>query len=273
MAKITKYEDIDLDRLIIGKGQVRTQEPGKDIPELAESIKVQGLLQPIVVCPAREAGKWEILTGQRRFLAHKFLQKETISAAILDERVEIGEAKSISITENLIRRKLSGKELTDGILYLYNVYGSIKAVAETTGLPNNSIRDHVKYPRLIPELRKMVDDNEVDVKVALKAQDAATAEDDMPDAEVAIKLACEMSPMSGAQQKNLAKLHKMHPEKPIDDVIEDVKTGARVIQVMATVTQDTHAAIRQFARSENTNQDEATAILIEYALVERGLLG
>ena len=73
MAKIAEYRDISLDDLVIGKGQVRTENPGKEIEDLAMSIESQGLLQPIVVCAARETGKWEILTGQRRFLAHKYL--------------------------------------------------------------------------------------------------------------------------------------------------------------------------------------------------------
>ena len=141
MAKIIEYREISLNELVIGKGQARTHDLAKGIDELATSIKAQGLLQPILVCPARESGKLEILTGQRRFLAHKMLKKERISAAILDERVEESQAKTISITENLIRRKLSGKELKDGILYLYNIYGSIKDVVETTGLPYSDVRD------------------------------------------------------------------------------------------------------------------------------------
>ena len=130
MARIVEYKDIPLDDLTIGKGQARVQDVGKEIENLAESIKKQGLLQPIVVCAAREEGKWEILTGQRRFLAHKMLRRDSITAAVLGERVEEHEAKTISITENLVRRKLSGKELTDGIVYLYNIYGSMKDVVE-----------------------------------------------------------------------------------------------------------------------------------------------
>ena len=129
---------------------------------------MQGLLQPIVVCEAKETGKWEILTGQRRFLAHKMLKRENIPAAILDQRVEESEAKAISVTENLIRRKLSGKELIDGITYLFNIYGSIKAVSEATGLPYQKVRDYVKYPRLIKPLKEMVD-NGLNINAALKA--------------------------------------------------------------------------------------------------------
>ena len=266
MAKIVDYREIPLDELVIGKGQVRTQNPGKEVEELAKSIDVQGLLQPIVVCAARETGKWEILTGQRRFLAHKIMKRNTITAAVLDEPVNQEQAKAISITENLIRRNLSSRELKDGILYLYNLYGSVQDVVDATGLPHQKVRDYVKYPRLIPELKKMVDDGAVDMNVALKAQDAANDEDDIS------YLAREMAQMSGVQRNKIAKERKEYPERPADEVIESAKTGARVVQVVATVTQNVHTALQKFAREEDSNQDEAAALLIEEALVRRGLL-
>lgn len=67
-----------------------------------------------------ESGKWEILAGQRRFLAHKLLKRESIPAAILDRRVEGAEAKAISITENLVRRSPSIEELIGGAAFLHN---------------------------------------------------------------------------------------------------------------------------------------------------------
>ncbi|MCY4149205.1 MAG: hypothetical protein OXF73_07660, partial [Gammaproteobacteria bacterium] len=187
-------------------------------------------------------------------------------------RAPEGEAKAISITENLMRRKLSGKELTDGILYLYNIYGTIRAVVQTTGLPYKDVKDHIKYPRLLPELKRMVDNHEIDINAAVKAQDAAVGYDVEPDPEIAITLAKEMASMTGVQRKKLAKTRKENPEKPIDDIIEESKTGSRVTQIIATVTQDTHDALQQFANSEETTQDEAATMLIEEALVERGFL-
>lgn len=272
MAKILNYREILLDDLVIGQGQVRTQNPGKEIDDLARSIKAQGLLQPIVVCPARDEGKLEILVGQRRFLAHKSLKKKSIVAAVLDERVTEGEAKAISITENLIRRKLSGRELKDGIGYLYKHYGTLKDVVEATGLPYKKVRANVMYPRLIPELKTLVDNEEVDINVALKAQDAASDERGMVDSEEAKYMAQEMAQMSGVQRKRVTKERKERPERPVEDVIEDAKTGSKITQIVATVTQDTHVALKRFAREENTNQDEAAVTLIEEALVGRGFL-
>ena len=272
MTKIVEYRDIPLDDLVIGKGQVRTQNVGKEIEDLARSIEAQGLLQPIVVCVARDERKWEILTGQRRFLAHKHLKRDSIPAAVLDERVDEGQAKAISITENLIHRQLSGKELKDGILYLYNLYGSVQDVVDSTGLPRAKVQDYVKFPRLLPELKKMVEDGTVDVNAAVKAQDASNDDDGIPDPEVAKKLAQEMAHMSGVQRKKVVKERREHPERPVDDVIERAKTGEKVIQIVATVTQDTHTALQRFAKEEGSNQDEAAAVLIEEALAGRGLL-
>ena len=273
MPKITGYRELPLDDLVIGKGQVRTFEPGKDIEELANSIRVQGLLQPIVVCKSKEQPeKWEILTGQRRYLAHKYLKEQSITAAILDGHVDEHTAKAISITENLIRRKLSSPELIAGVTYLYNMYGTQKAVVEATGLPESAVRDYVKYPRLIPALKQLVDDGTVDIHGALKAQDASVRDDGESDPDTAVKLAKEMVPMSGVQRKKIVQERKESPEKPIDDLIEDARSGSKVTQVNATVTLRVHTALRKFATNERINQDEAAATLIERALVEEGLL-
>ena len=269
MARIVDYRDIPLDDMVIGKGQVRTTDLGKDLDELARSIEVHGLLQPIVVCPAETPGRWEILTGQRRFLAHKQLQRKTISAAVLDERVDVATAKAISITENIIRRNLSPREKKDGITYLYKLYGSITDVVEATALPGRDVRAYVKYPRLVPEMKKLVDDGEVDVKVALKAQDALA---DHGTIEDAVKLAREMEQMSGVQQTKTIRDLKTNPDATIEDTVEHGKTGGRVTQIIATVTEDTRVALRRFASEEKRNQDEAAVALIEESLIRRGLL-
>lgn len=273
MAKIVEYKDVPLDDLVIGKAQARTSPSMADVDELASSIEKLGLLQPIVVCESVDAGRWEILTGQRRFLAHRRLGRESIPAAVLDERVPEAHAKAISITENLIRRKLSGKELVDGITHLYNHYGTQKAVVEATGLKAETVRSHVKYPRLKPELKEMVDDGAVDVKVALKAQDTSVGPDGQPIIADAVKLARAMEAMTGVQQKKLTQVRERAPEGSVDELIERAKSADKVTQINATVTTDVHAALRRVSVEEGMNQNETAAMLIEEALMERGVLG
>lgn len=268
MAKVIEYREISLDDLTIGKGQVRTGEPGKDIEELMESIKVQGLLQPIVVCRSDEQGKWEILTGQRRFLAFKLLERKSIPAAILDEVVDERHAKAISITENLIRRNLSGTELIEGITFLYNRYGgSIKMVVNATGISERKVREYVKYERLLPELKEMVDEGTVNISVALKAQDAAAAGgDEVSNPQDAIVLAKEMSQMVEPQRKKLVQERKADSSLSVSDAIERAKTGGKVTQIIVTLTDATHSALQQFSKKNHATQDEAAALLIEAGL-------
>ena len=278
MAKIREYLEIALDDLVIGKGQIRTVRSDADLAELVTSIKVQGLLQPIVVCEAQRAGKWEILAGQRRFLAIKQLVSQgqwsdsTVTAAVLDERVDPGQAKAISITENLVRRKLSGKELIDGVTFLYKQYGSIKAVVEATGLSQRSVSQYVKYPRLVPRLKELVDQEGLDVNVALKAQDAATRPDGHVEEGNIEVLVGEMKTMSGVQRERVTEVIKKDPTRPVDEAIEDARSAARITQITVTLTQSAHGALQIFARGEGTTQDEAAASLITQGLVERNFL-
>jgi ParB family chromosome partitioning protein len=271
MAKITETREIPLKDLVIGKGQVRLRDVKKDITELADSIRKVGLLEPIVVCPAEKPGKYEIILGQRRFLAHQELKKATILAGILDEKVDEVTAKVISIHENLIRRDPNRKDYIDACTYLYRKYGSMKAVAEETGLPYDKVSDYVKYDQLTPKLQDLVTKGEVDLKAALRAQKAASVSGDMKPDE-AVKLAKEMSQMSGVQQSKLVKQIKLEPDSAVDALIEAAKAGEKITQVIVTLGPAEHRGLSAYAKDEGTTLDDAARTLIEEGLSLKGLL-
>ena len=201
MATIQETRDIALTDLVLGKWQVRLTNPGKEIDELADSIRVQGLLEPIVVCETAIPGQYEIITGQRRFMAHQELGKDTIRATILEGPVTIEEAKAMSLTENMVRTDLNSTDLISACTDLYRTYGTFKTVAEQTGLSPDKVRQYVKYDRLDPTLKSLVDTGKVDIPTALRAQEAADVGIDDVNSEDAQKFALEMSSMSGAQRK------------------------------------------------------------------------
>jgi ParB family chromosome partitioning protein len=260
--------DIPLDDLVIGLGQIRLRDVAAGIDELAVSIDTKGLLQPIVVAPAEQAGKYEIILGQRRFLAHRELGRSTIPSQILDEKVDETEAKVLSLTENMMRRDISRRDKIDVCTALFKRYGTMKDVAQETGLPYNEVRQYVKYDRLARELKQLVDRDEIGMDVALRAQDAASLTGF--DAEEAVKLAKEMAGMSRAQRDRLVQERESYPDRSVDDVIEAAKETARVTQVIVTLGSQTHRALQQFAKDEGTNQDDAAATLITEALEAHG---
>lgn len=268
MANLKEVQELKLEDLTIGKGQVRTKV-GEGIDELAESIRVIGLLEPIVVTPADKPGKYEILTGQRRFLAHKKLGKKTILAIVRTDKIDEGLAKGISVTENVMRVDLTKKELIDACTSLFKKYGSIKDVCDATGLPYSKVSLYVKYDRLIPKLKELVDEGEVDMATALRAQDAASVTGTTNERD-AVVFAKEMKTMSGAQQTRIVKEREANPEVGADEVIEGAKTGTKVTQVIVTLSATIHSSLQQYAKSEGQNQDDAAAGLIEEGLQQKG---
>ena len=88
MAEHMKIKKLPLTSLVIGRGQVRAKESGKDMDSLVASIQKVGLLKPIIVAATDDPKKFKIIAGQRRFLAHKMIKSPTIRAAILSRKSE-----------------------------------------------------------------------------------------------------------------------------------------------------------------------------------------
>jgi ParB family chromosome partitioning protein len=275
MAKILEFRDIPLEQLVIGKAQVRTRDVGKGIEELAASIDKVGLLAPILVVQTNKKDEYEIVLGQRRFLAHRILKKDAITAGILSEKINELEAKVLSITENLVREDLNQKDKVDVCTYLYRQYGSIKVVVEETGLKYRDVKQYVKYPRLDDSLKKLVDSDEIRMDVALRAQDAAETVAEATgkfDSEEAVKFAKEMQPMSQAQQKKILDTLSESEKPSADDAIEDAKTGGKITQIIITLGAAAHQSLQQFAHEEGSTIDGAAATLIEDGLKNKGYL-
>ena len=218
VAKIKGTEELSVNELVIDETQARIRGVSKEIDDLAESIRMHGLLEPIVVCTDPKGG-YHVLMGQRRLLAHQKLGRTKILAAIIDEPVDQITAKVLSLTENLIRQDLDTKDVIDACTALYKKYGNAKAVAEATGLPYPKVLRHVKYDRLVPSMRALVDAGEVNIDMALRAQDASAANGNLIQAE-AVELARQLAPLTGAQQRQILKMKQTHPERSARDLLE-----------------------------------------------------
>lgn len=270
MSNETYIPDLPLEKISIGKGQVRMTVGTEALDELVESIRVQGLLEPIIVFEAEgEADRYEVIAGQRRFLASQKLGSTTIKALIRQRPADIADAKAMSLTENLLRVDPNRADTIDACTDLYLKYGSTKIVAQKTGLPEKKVKEFVKTARLIEPLKELVMGG-LEVQSALRAQDAATASDGTVNEDEALVLAKELGSMSGAQQKKVVQKRQEQPGKDIDELIEDAKTGDRVVQIIVTMSGDAHTALKQYAADEGTTLDDAARSLIESGLMAAG---
>lgn len=104
-----------IDVLILPEYQPRQYFDSESISQLAESIKVHGILEPLLVRPAGE-GKYEVVAGGRRYRAVQLLSLTEVPVIILN--LTDDEALEIAILENLQRENLNPIEETEAILKL-----------------------------------------------------------------------------------------------------------------------------------------------------------
>ena len=265
---IVSYEDIPLDQLTIGISQARVSHVGKNVDDLAKSIERVGLLEPIVVA-LNEEGKYEIITGQRRFLAVTKLGWDSIKAGVLEEKPSDNVAKAISLTENMVREDMSSKDYIDACTALFRHYGSIKQVSDELGLPYSKVQQYVKFDQLIPKLKTAVEDGTYDMKTALRAQKAASSSGDINE-EMAVVLANEMSNMSGVQRSKLEQVAASNPGASVEEVLEAGRKQAKVKSITVVIADEINHALDSFALEEGTNTGDAAASLIVSGLMEKG---
>jgi ParB family transcriptional regulator, chromosome partitioning protein len=267
-AKIVEFKDIKLDDLVFGHGQVRTSDVGVGIAELATNIRENGLLQPIVVAPAPD-GKYEIILGQRRFLAHEMLGEKKIRAGILSSKVSEIDAKIISLSENMMRKSLNNTDNKDVCTYLYQQYLSMSEVAKKTGLPYAEVRKYVKVDRLPEKIKKVMEDENIDAKDAIDAWDAVNEkEEDIPRAVAAMK---EFKKLDPGQKQNVKKVMS---DNPLVDVKQAVSIGSTqtIHKVSLAHGPKIHDALQKYGASMNMDLPAAASELVEEGLLSSGFL-
>jgi ParB/RepB/Spo0J family partition protein len=132
------------------------------VRELAESIRESGLLQPILIRPSN--GRFEIVAGDRRYLAHKLLNLKEIKSIVreLDDQ----ETVIIRGIENLQRVDLSPSEEAAVYLILKEEGGlSTGQIAKKTGKAHNTIARYLIFGKCPIEIRRAVDRKEVSLNV------------------------------------------------------------------------------------------------------------
>jgi ParB family transcriptional regulator, chromosome partitioning protein len=266
---MSTVQDVEMDKIVIGPSQARVRQIEEDIDELATSMEKVGLLEPVVVYKLND-GTFELLTGQRRFLAAQKLNWKSIAATIIKKPAHEALAKAISLTENFVRKPLPVRDLIEACTALYKFYGSIPDVAKETGLPSRKVREYVKYDRVAPVLKKMVDEGKLDITLALKAQNAAEKTDGTVDEEKAIKFAETLKTMTGAHRKNLENLAEAEPTKSADEIIEEARKPPQQETLKITLLQPAVQSLSKLATDEKTSKEEMAADLIISGLKDKG---
>lgn len=154
--EIAKVVPIKLSKIEVSDWNVRKQGVKQDIDELADSIKaVEGLIQPVKVMK-KDGDRFELIVGQRRFLAYKKLGWPTIPAIVID-KLGRKDAMIHSLVENVHRKQLNHADAAEATTNLYKSFNkdvAIEKVHRITGLSHKRIRQYVYIQELASEKTK-----------------------------------------------------------------------------------------------------------------------
>ena len=136
---------LKLEQLQAGKYQPRTRMDEGSLYELAESIKAQGIMQPILVRPISPNGSatYEIIAGERRFRAAKLAGLREVP--VLVKAVPDESAAAMALIENIQREDLNPLEEAQGLKRLTDEFGltheqAAQAVGRSRSAASNLLR-------------------------------------------------------------------------------------------------------------------------------------
>jgi ParB family chromosome partitioning protein len=131
--------------------QTRTHVDEAALQELADSIKATGVLQPITV-RAVPGGRYQLIAGERRWLASQSAGKPTVPAIV--RQVSNEQAMEMTIIENLQREDLNPIEQAKAFERLGNEFGlTQEQISIRTGKERSSVANFLRLLRLPPEVQ------------------------------------------------------------------------------------------------------------------------
>jgi ParB family chromosome partitioning protein len=133
---------LPLDQLVPGKYQPRTRMDEEALNELAESIRTQGLMQPILVRPLTTGG-YEIIAGERRTRAARIAGMTEVPVLVRDVPDE--NAAVMALIENIQREDLNALEEAQGVQRLIDEFHmthelAAKAIGRSRSATSNLLR-------------------------------------------------------------------------------------------------------------------------------------
>lgn len=150
-AKVSQLVEIEIEKIVRDEDQPRKDFRQEALQELADSIKIHGVLQPIVV--VKKGDKYQIVAGERRWRASKLAGLVTIPSIVrtLDDQNRL----ELAIIENAQREDLNAIELATAYAKLKEQFNLRNAdIAKRVGKSSSSIINTLRLLQLPDEAKK-----------------------------------------------------------------------------------------------------------------------
>ena len=166
--------EISLDQLTPGEFQPRTKMHKETLEELADSIKNQGVLQPLLV-REKASGRYEIIAGERRWRAAQIAGLKSVPVSI--KKVNNNDAAKIALVENLQREDLNAMDQSRGLQRLQMEFNlSQEELAKSIGKSRSAVTNLLRLSKLDKKVQGYLESGEIEMghARALLGVDGAT---------------------------------------------------------------------------------------------------
>jgi ParB family transcriptional regulator, chromosome partitioning protein len=145
-----QFESLPLDRLRINQDQPRSSFDAERLEELAQSIRSNGVIQPIIVC--KDSGGYMVIAGERRWKAAQLAGLKEIPALV--RTVEQNRRLELALIENIQREDLNPIETATAFARLIEQHKlNHEHVAERTGKDRSTITNFLRLLKLPAEVQ------------------------------------------------------------------------------------------------------------------------
>ncbi len=214
---------LPLTQMVAGMYQPRTRMDEGALYELAESIKAQGIMQPILVRQLTDgpnAGKYEIIAGERRSRAAKLAGLDTVP--VLVRNVPNEAAAAMALIENIQREDLNPLEEAQGLQRLIKEFGlTHELAAQAVGRSRSAASNLLRLLNLADPVQSMLMAGDIDMghARALLALDRGTQ------ITAANQISAKKMSVREAESlvKKLSAEFNLVPQKPKSEKSRDIK--------------------------------------------------
>ena len=151
--------------MVAGQYQPRTRMDEGALYELAESIKMQGIMQPILVRQLKDGenvGKYEIIAGERRFRAAHIAGLDSVPVLVRDVPNEA--AAAMALIENIQREDLNPLEEAQGLQRLVKEFGlTHETAAQAVGRSRSAASNLLRLLNLAEPVQTMLMAGDIDM--------------------------------------------------------------------------------------------------------------
>jgi ParB family chromosome partitioning protein len=251
-----KPREIPLEQIDRNPFQTRSQIDEAQLAELADSIKANGVVQPILVRPLAN-GRFQLIAGERRWRASKLAGKETIPAIL--RQVSDEQAMEITIVENLQRADLNPMEQARAFERLSREFHMTQEqMAQRTGKDRATVANFLRLLKLPAGVQGRVESGELSFGHARALLAFEHAEEMEKAAQRAIHLSLSVRQLESYVQGLLHPERKEKkdpkPEPPIDPNVKEAQDRLQRSLGLKVVIEDKNGrgrVIIEYARLED----------------------